>query len=209
MLWSLICLENALQYSDERRSGYSKYYYCTAGGLHTADVSSMLLHGYLRGFSVQMFTSEHAQPPPSMFFDTDFIAAWLLILKGIFLHQWGCFFSFFSKASRCYMSVQLHPCWFSPHFKWQHLQIFTGPFSLASISFCGFYSFPQCLTLGTLPLLLIFHHHHSLHTDVMIPFVLLAQMESRTMLPPDSFFPWLLLPLHKGTSKNHWVWHSQ
>lgn len=142
MLWSLICLENALQYSDERRSGYSKYYYCTAGGLHTADVSSMLLHGYLRGFSVQMFTSEHAQPPPSMFFDTDFIAAWLLILKGIFLHQWGCFFSFFSKASRCYMSVRLHPCWFSPHFKWQHLQIFTGPFSLASISFCGFYSFP-------------------------------------------------------------------
>lgn len=63
MLWSLICLENGLQYSDERHSGYSKYYYCTAGGLHTADVSSMLLHGYLSGFLVQMFTSEHAQPP--------------------------------------------------------------------------------------------------------------------------------------------------
>jgi len=68
-------LENALQYSDERHSGYSKYYYCTAGGLHAADVPSMLLHGYLSGFLVQMFTSEHAQPPPPMFFDTDFIAA--------------------------------------------------------------------------------------------------------------------------------------
>lgn len=64
-----------MQYSDERHSGYSKYYYCTAGGLHTADVSSMLLHGYLSDFSVQMFKSEYAQPPLSVFFDTDFIAA--------------------------------------------------------------------------------------------------------------------------------------
>lgn len=53
--------------------------------------------------------------------------------------------------------------------------IYCGPFSLASVSFCGFYSFPQCSTLGTLPLLLILHHHHSLHADVMIPFVLFAR----------------------------------
>lgn len=89
VLWSLICLENALQYSDERRSGYSKYYYFTAGGLHAADVSSMLLHGYLSGFLVQMFMREHAQPPLPMFFDTNFIAAWLLILERIFLYEWG------------------------------------------------------------------------------------------------------------------------
>lgn len=85
--------------------------------------------------------------------------------------------------------------------------IYCGPFSLASISFCGFYSFPQCSTLGTLPLLLILHHHHSLHADVMIPFVLFAQMGSRASLPLDSFFPWLrlLLLLHKGVSKNFWA----
>lgn len=87
--------------------------------------------------------------------------------------------------------------------------IYCGPFSLASISFCGFYSFPQCSTLGILTLLLILYHHHSLHADVMIPFVLFAQMGSRTSLHLDSFFPWLLPLLHKWISKNFWACHSQ
>lgn len=123
VLWSLICLENALQYSDKRHSGYPKYYCCTAGGLHAADVSSMLLHGYLSGFLVQMFMSEHAQPPLLMFFDMDFIVAWLLILKRILFYWWGatCVYDYIpvGSAATANNSICRYLLWaflFSLHF---------------------------------------------------------------------------------------------